>query len=304
MRLGILELGADDLFYSDNEYIEKTIEYCQTVEEYKYSRFWLGEHHEFGSAWRSPEIFMAILAGYTDTIKIGSAGILLPTHSTLRVAQSFRFLSSLFPNRIDLGIAKAIAPDEVLKELLNGIEFDKSKYNHEKEILKLKQFLSNTIYSVDNSSPIYMQPTDCIPPEIWVLSSNNPSESFVINNNLACSISLFLNIQNKESLNIKRDNISRIRHNYIKLNKIEPNINVAISLICDDNDSVQNRIADKYDGKSRLTNVIGNFNKVEDYINELSELLRVKEFIINIVSDSFSQKTEVAEKLSNLFKLK
>jgi alkanesulfonate monooxygenase SsuD/methylene tetrahydromethanopterin reductase-like flavin-dependent oxidoreductase (luciferase family) len=62
------------------------------------SRFWLSEHHGLptivGSA---PEILMAAIAARTTRIRIGSAGVMLPHYSALKVAEQFRVLERSRP---------------------------------------------------------------------------------------------------------------------------------------------------------------------------------------------------------------
>ena len=54
---------------------------------------------------------MAAIAAKTNKIRIGSAGIMLPHYSSFKVAEQFRVLNSLAPNRIDLGLGRAPGSD-------------------------------------------------------------------------------------------------------------------------------------------------------------------------------------------------
>src|SRR5690348_6489523 len=73
-----------------------------------YQRYWLAEHHGTpGLACASPEVMIAPIAAATSRIHVGTGGIMLPHYSPLKVAETFSMLSSLFPDRIDLGLGRA-----------------------------------------------------------------------------------------------------------------------------------------------------------------------------------------------------
>src|ERR1700742_523778 len=67
----------------------------------------------------APELLMVKLADATNSIRIGSGGIMLPNHSALKVAENFRMLETLFPGRIDLGMGRAPGGDRITAALLN-----------------------------------------------------------------------------------------------------------------------------------------------------------------------------------------
>ncbi len=90
MNIGVFEFGESGDNSNDVAVLENTIEYARTLDILGFNRFWLGEHHENGLAWRSPEILMSVIAGYTEKIKVGAAGILLSLNSPLRIAQNFK----------------------------------------------------------------------------------------------------------------------------------------------------------------------------------------------------------------------
>ncbi len=54
---------------------------------------------------------MAAIAATTSRIRIGSAGIMLPHYSALKVAEQFRVLEAIAPGRIDLGVGRAPGSD-------------------------------------------------------------------------------------------------------------------------------------------------------------------------------------------------
>ena len=88
--------------------IEDTRELAKYCDTLGLNRFWLAEHHGSNSfAGCSPEILIPSLAAQTEKIRVGSGGVMLMHYSPYKVAENFRLLESLFPNRIDLGLGRA-----------------------------------------------------------------------------------------------------------------------------------------------------------------------------------------------------
>ena len=55
----------------------------------------------------APEVLAAAIAATTRRIRVGSAGVMLPHYSALKVAEQFRVLEAIAPGRIDLGVGRA-----------------------------------------------------------------------------------------------------------------------------------------------------------------------------------------------------
>ena len=112
MKLSILDQSVAIANKCQDQVINDTLNLSTIAEELGYSRFWISEHHNhptiIGTA---PEILMAAIAAKTNKIRIGSAGIMLPHYSPFKVAEQFRVLNSLAPNRIDLGLGRAPGSD-------------------------------------------------------------------------------------------------------------------------------------------------------------------------------------------------
>ena len=103
MKLSILDQSVAIADKCQDQVINDTLHLSTIAEELGYSRFWISEHHNhptiIGTA---PEVLMAAIAAKTKKIRIGSAGIMLPHYSSFKVAEQFRVLNSLAPNRICL----------------------------------------------------------------------------------------------------------------------------------------------------------------------------------------------------------
>lgn len=92
--------------------IARTVDLARHAEEWGYRRFWLAEHHSIdGLACSATPVLIGHVAGATESIRVGSGGVMLTNHAPLVVAEQFGTLEALFPGRIDLGLGRAPGGD-------------------------------------------------------------------------------------------------------------------------------------------------------------------------------------------------
>ncbi|MGL6645441.1 luciferase-like monooxygenase [Aeromonas caviae] len=95
------------------ESFRHSLDLARHAERWGYHRYWLAEHHNMpGIASAATAVLIGHLAGGTTTLRLGAGGIMLPNHSPLVVAEQFGTLSSLYPDRIDLGLGRAPGSDQ------------------------------------------------------------------------------------------------------------------------------------------------------------------------------------------------
>lgn len=83
------------------------------AENWGYRRFWVAEHHNMaGIASAATSLVIQHIAAGTRSIRVGAAGIMLPNHAPLIIAEQFGTLATLFPGRIDLGLGRAPGTDQ------------------------------------------------------------------------------------------------------------------------------------------------------------------------------------------------
>lgn len=106
-KIGILDQSPVIENLSNYGILQKTVQLAQKAEKWGYERFWVSEHHNsedvLGSA---PEILVPYLLAKTNTIRIGSGGVMLQHYSPYKVAEAFQVLATLEPGRVDLGVGK------------------------------------------------------------------------------------------------------------------------------------------------------------------------------------------------------
>ena len=140
--------------------LREMTELAQHAERLGYQRYWVAEHHNTQSiASSSPPVLVAALAGVTDTIRVGSGGVMLTNHPPLVVAEQFGTLEALHPGRIDLGVGRAPGTDPVAARLLHrGGDFPG-------QIQELLGYF-------DDHAPIAAIPAHGNRPAFWLLGSS------------------------------------------------------------------------------------------------------------------------------------
>ena len=112
LRLSVLDQSTVVTGRSPDTSIRETLALARHCEQLGYHRYWLAEHHSSDSqAGTAPEVLMAAVAATTSRIRVGSAGVMLPHYSALKVAEQFRVLEAIAPGRIDMGLGRAPGSD-------------------------------------------------------------------------------------------------------------------------------------------------------------------------------------------------
>jgi luciferase family oxidoreductase group 1 len=120
MHLSVLDQSTIVTGRSADASIRETLALARHCEALGYRRYWLAEHHNSEAvAGAAPEVLMAAIAATTTRIRVGSAGIMLPHYSSLKVAEQFRVLEAIAPGRIDMGLGRAPGSDGMTAYALN-----------------------------------------------------------------------------------------------------------------------------------------------------------------------------------------
>jgi len=92
--------------------IRAAVELAQAVERMGYVRYWIAEHHNTPALVSTATVVLIQhVLERTNTIRVGSGGVMLPNHSPLIVAEQFGTLALLYPGRVDLGLGRAPGTD-------------------------------------------------------------------------------------------------------------------------------------------------------------------------------------------------
>ncbi len=169
MKLSVLDQSVISAGDSAAQAFRKTVELAQITEELGYTRFWVAEHHNTnGIAGSSPEILISHIASMTKRIRIGSGGVLLPQYSPYKVAENFKVLEALFPNRIDAGFGRSPGGSATTRlALTDGLR--KSLNEFPRQISDLKGFLLNELPGDHPYHGVKTYPDKTAYPGLWLL---------------------------------------------------------------------------------------------------------------------------------------
>ena len=154
IKYSLLELAMVPDNKSHQEVFQNSVEIAQKAEELGYHRFWLAEHHNMISiASSATVVLMGHIASTTNSIHVGSGGIMLPNHSPLIVAEQFGTLGQLYPKRIDLGLGRAPGTDQVTA---NAIRSDRMQAVHHfpNAIEEIQHYFENVSASTKVRAPV------------------------------------------------------------------------------------------------------------------------------------------------------
>lgn len=169
LKLSVLDQSVSVAGSSEDAAIRDTLALARHCDHLGFSRFWVSEHHGLptivGSA---PEILMAAIAARTERIRIGSAGVMLPHYSALKVAEQFRVLEALAPGRIDLGVGRAPGGDQRTARALNTSGHAATADDFPEQVRDLQAWTS-----LPSHHGIAAHPFGSHAPEVWILGSSN-----------------------------------------------------------------------------------------------------------------------------------
>src|SRR5438094_4695279 len=139
--LSILDLAFVPEGGTPADALRNTLDLAQHAARCSNRRFWLAEHHNMvGIASAATAVVISYVAAGTRTIRVGSAGIMLPNHSPMVIAEQFGTLESLYPGRIDLGLGRAPGTDQLTLRALRRDPMTAERFPQ--DVVELQELLA------------------------------------------------------------------------------------------------------------------------------------------------------------------
>ena len=153
--------------------IRETLALARHCDALGYRRYWVSEHHNSESiVGTAPEVLMAAIAATTTRIRVGSAGVMLPHYSALKVAEQFRVLEAIAPGRIDLGVGRAPGSDRLTAYALNP--YANAADEFPQQVRDLMAWVSGAPLPGDHPfAAIRAHPMGASHPQVWMLGSSD-----------------------------------------------------------------------------------------------------------------------------------
>jgi luciferase family oxidoreductase group 1 len=138
----LLELAIISQGDTIQQTLNNSLTLAEEAEACNYKRIWFAEHHNSDNIGSSAtSILISYVAGNTNTIRVGSGGIMLPNHSPLIIAEQFGTLAHLYPNRIDLGLGRAPGTDQQTAHAIRA-DFMQAAHSFPAEVALIQQYFS------------------------------------------------------------------------------------------------------------------------------------------------------------------
>lgn len=187
MRLSILDQSPVRENGSFQDALRETIALAGEADELGYHRFWVSEHHSASFlAGSAPEVLLGVIGANTNRIRLGSGGVMLPHYSAFKVAEIFSVLTSLYPERVDLGVGRAPGTDmETARALARTGVPDFSGFP--RQVQELRQRLS------DSAMRPRLTPNPIGELPIWMLGTSPDSARLAAQEGLPYNFARFIN---------------------------------------------------------------------------------------------------------------
>ncbi|WP_026898180.1 LLM class flavin-dependent oxidoreductase [Daejeonella oryzae] len=171
IKISVLDLAGVTEGHTAADTFRNSLDLARNVENWGYTRYWLAEHHNMESvASSATSVLIGHIAGGTNTLRVGSGGIMLPNHAPLVIAEQFGTLATLYPGRIDLGLGRAPGTDQITAMAIRGQRMGAGN-DFLQDILELQ-----TYFSKENSKGrVRAIPGEGLDIPIWILGSSTDS---------------------------------------------------------------------------------------------------------------------------------
>lgn len=171
--LSILDVSPIPSGSGSAQALRNSLDLARFADARGFTRYWFAEHHNSGGiASTTPEIMIGQVAQQTSHIRVGSGGVMLPNHAPLKVAESFRLLETLYPDRVDLGIGRAPGTDGMTALALRRSQEALNAEDFPQQLAELIAFATHGFPENHPFRSITAYPDDAPLPPIWLLGSS------------------------------------------------------------------------------------------------------------------------------------
>lgn len=236
LKLSVLDQSLARSADQASTALQETLAMAQWCEKLGYERFWVSEHHAFPAvAGSAPEVLLAALGAATQSIRIGSGGIMLPHYSAYKIAEVFSLLANLYPGRLDLGVGRAPGAD--MSTAVALATDGKPKFEKFPELVAQ---LSDYLWSEKTNPVVSPRPPEDIP--LWMLGSSPDSAVLAAQRGLPYNLGLFINPQADSRL------IGMYKEHFQASEKLEqPYAILTLSVFCADSQEQAQALQLTYD---------------------------------------------------------
>src|ERR1700760_2924289 len=213
MLLSVLDQSPIAQGSTGAQALHNTIDLARLTDELGYQRYWVAEHHGGPMlAGPSPEVLIGPIAAATESIRVGSGGVMLPHYSPLKVAESFTILAALFPGRIDLGLGRASGPDPMTTYALQRDRRQASPDDFPQQLAELLAYFEDDL-PADHPFRHLARSLPGLPelPVPWLLGSSEQSAIWAGELGLPYAFADFINSAGAPLAGVYREHFAPVR---------------------------------------------------------------------------------------------
>jgi luciferase family oxidoreductase group 1 len=261
MKLSVLDVAG---------VLEDTIELARHADALGYERYWVAEHRPQPT----PILHATILAGLTDRIRIGTAGILFHYYPALRTAHDYHFLERIYPGRIDAGFCGAMSPATPIEDL-EGRTLDDLVASYPDRVRRLVRHLRNTPDAPDFDPALAWSGTLATPPPIWSLGGGLRASQLAAELGIGFGYSLLYknSVDDPASVQAYRAQFVPPRDN------ATPQAVVALCGVCAETEAEAKSIAARFDTSSWAPRVVGDRDSCARQLRDFATRYAVDEIV-------------------------
>jgi luciferase family oxidoreductase group 1 len=186
LPLAVLDFVGIEYGEGASDSLAGALSIARAIEAAGYRRYWVSEHHNMQSlACSAPELLTAYVGAQTSRIRVGAAGIMLPNHAALKVAETFRTLLAMYPGRIDLALGRAPGTDPLTAHVLRRGMVTDPAAEFPGQVGELLAFLGDGFPAGHPYAPLVAAPIVDEQPEVFVLGSSSYGPRFAAVNGMS-----------------------------------------------------------------------------------------------------------------------
>jgi luciferase family oxidoreductase group 1 len=303
VRLSVVDQSPVSSGSTSADALQNTIELARLADRLGYTRYWIAEHHAMDMlASPAPEVLLSRVGAETSRIRIGSGGVLLPHYSPLKVAEVFKMLHALYPDRVDLGIGRAPGGTQLEAYALRRDRTQPMKDDFPEQLIELLHFLDGDFPPNHPFSGMHVSPAMPGGPEVWLLGSSMWSANAAARFGLPYAFAHFINQEpTRKAIEYYKTHFTPSK--YLS----EPRAIVALGAICADSEKEAERLfsSARLIGRRLRQGILGPVPTPEEAIEELRsvrgptlpELGEWPRYFVGIPAKVREELTQVAETL-------
>lgn len=162
MHFSVLDRANRIAGLSESEALLGVVDHARQVEALGFRRFFVAEHHAVpGLPGSQPGMLATAVGAATESVRVGTAGIMLPDHQPLIIAEQIATLEALYPGRIDAGIGSSVGFTAPVRAALRQGDVAELKKRYPDDLRELLGFLNGTAAVTarpfnDSATPVFV----------------------------------------------------------------------------------------------------------------------------------------------------